>query len=60
MLMATYHLVEKAKASGYDDLVAKWLDEDKFIDTIHTRADYERTGFFILKLRCILKSQVAF
>lgn len=55
MLMATYHLVEKAKASGYDDLVAKWLDEDKFIDTIHTRADYERTGFFYPEIAMYFK-----
>ncbi|MDU1965269.1 MAG: poly(glycerol-phosphate) alpha-glucosyltransferase [Staphylococcus lugdunensis] len=55
MLMATYHLVEKAKASGYDDLVAEWLDEDKFIDTIHTRADYERTGFFYPEIAMYFK-----
>ncbi|MGV3042072.1 poly(glycerol-phosphate) alpha-glucosyltransferase [Staphylococcus rostri] len=46
MLMATYHLVEKAKTSGYQHLVDELLDEEKFLDTIHTRADYERTGFF--------------
>ncbi|UXR75004.1 poly(glycerol-phosphate) alpha-glucosyltransferase [Staphylococcus sp. IVB6238] len=55
MLMATYHLVEKAKTSGYQYLVDELLDETKFIDTIHTRADYERTGFFYPEIAMYFK-----
>ncbi|RIL34177.1 poly(glycerol-phosphate) alpha-glucosyltransferase, partial [Staphylococcus gallinarum] len=46
MLMATYHLVKKAKETGYNHIVEELLDEEKFMKTIHIRADYERTGFF--------------
>ncbi|QLK86868.1 poly(glycerol-phosphate) alpha-glucosyltransferase [Staphylococcus sp. 17KM0847] len=56
MLMATYHLVEKAKSSGYHHLVDELLDEEKFLDTIHTRADYERTGFFYPEIAMYFKN----
>ncbi|CAG7912639.1 poly(glycerol-phosphate) alpha-glucosyltransferase [Mammaliicoccus sciuri] len=56
MLMATYHLVEKAKKSGYAELVETYLDEEKFIKTIHLRADYERTGYFYPEIAMYFKN----
>lgn len=56
MLMATYHLVEKAKKTGYADLVETYLDEEKFIKTIHIRADYERTGYFYPEIAMYFKN----
>lgn len=55
MLMATYHLVEKAKATGYATLVETYLDEEKFLETIHIRADYERTGYFYPEIAMYFK-----
>lgn len=56
MLMATYHLVEKAKKTGYSELVKENLDEEKFIKTIHIRADYERTGYFYPEIAMYFKN----
>ncbi len=56
MLMATYRLVEKAKATGYGHLVDTLIDEEKFIETIHIRADYERTGFFYPEIAMYFKN----
>ncbi|WP_040030659.1 MULTISPECIES: hypothetical protein [Staphylococcus cohnii species complex] len=56
MLMATYHLVEKAKKTGYAELVETYLDEEKFINTIHLRADYERTGYFYPEIAMYFKN----
>ncbi|MCJ1777994.1 poly(glycerol-phosphate) alpha-glucosyltransferase [Mammaliicoccus sciuri] len=56
MLMATYHLVEYAKESGYESLVEQHLDEKKFIDTIHKRANYQRTGFFYPEVAMYFKN----
>ncbi|QJF26062.1 poly(glycerol-phosphate) alpha-glucosyltransferase [Mammaliicoccus vitulinus] len=56
MLMATYHLVEKAKSTGHERLVKELLDEDKFINTIHARADYQRTGYFYPEVAMYFKN----
>ena len=47
MLMATYRLIQKAKQEGHEELVESLIDEQKLIDIIHIRADYQRTGFSI-------------
>ena len=47
--MATYRLIQKAKSIGKQNLINENIDEDKFIDTIHLRADYQRIGYFTLK-----------
>ena len=49
MLMATYKLIQKAKETGFDYVVNNLVDEQRIVDVIHTRADYQRTGFFIPK-----------
>ncbi|MCU5747000.1 poly(glycerol-phosphate) alpha-glucosyltransferase [Staphylococcus sp. SQ8-PEA] len=46
MLVATYRLIQNAKENGYHDLVSSLIDEDELVDTIHNRADYQRTGHF--------------
>ncbi|WP_394877418.1 poly(glycerol-phosphate) alpha-glucosyltransferase [Mammaliicoccus lentus] len=46
MLVATYKLVQSAKNSGFKHLVTEYIDERKLIDTIHSRANYQRTGYF--------------
>ena len=46
MLMATYKLIQKAKETGFDYVVNNLVDEQRLVDVIHTRADYQRTGFF--------------
>lgn len=56
MLMATYHLVKKAKETGYNHIVEELLDEEKFMKTIHIRADYERTGFFYPEIAMYFKN----
>ncbi|MCO0862102.1 poly(glycerol-phosphate) alpha-glucosyltransferase [Staphylococcus pasteuri] len=56
MLMATYKLVQKAKAEGYEDLVNSLIDEQKLIDIIHVRANYQRTGFFYPELAMYFKN----
>lgn len=46
MMMATYRLVQKAKETGYQNIIDALIDEQKLIDIIHLRADYQRVGFF--------------
>ena len=46
MLMASYRLIKKAKAVGYEKLVHKLIDEEELINVIDIRAKYQRTGFF--------------
>ncbi|MBI5975707.1 poly(glycerol-phosphate) alpha-glucosyltransferase [Staphylococcus canis] len=56
MLMATYHLIQKAKEEGYTALVDSLIDEGQLIDTIHKRADYQRTGYFYPELAMYFKN----
>lgn len=56
LLMATYHLVEKAKKNGCESLVNDILDEEKFMNTIHKRADYQRTGYFYPEIAMYFKN----
>ena len=56
MLMATYRLIQKAKQEGYVQLVESLIDEQKLIDIIHIRADYQRTGFFYPELAMYFKN----
>ena len=60
MLMATYKLIQKAKATHRQELVTQLIDEEKLINVIHTRAEYQRVGFSILKLQCTSKIQSEF
>ncbi|ARQ07909.1 Poly(Glycerol-phosphate) alpha-glucosyltransferase [Macrococcoides canis] len=46
MMMATYHLIQKAKSEGLNELVDQLIDEEKLLRIIHKRADYQRVGFF--------------
>ena len=54
--MATYRLVQKAKETSYEELVNHLIDEKYLKEVIDIRADYQRVGFFTLKLQCTLKS----
>ncbi|HDT8452471.1 TPA: poly(glycerol-phosphate) alpha-glucosyltransferase, partial [Staphylococcus pseudintermedius] len=56
LLMATYHLIEAAKANGFEKLVEDMIDEEKFIKTIHKRADYQRTGYFYPEVAMYFKN----
>ncbi len=56
MLMASYRLIQKAKSIGKQNLVDENIDEDKFIDTIHLRADYQRVGYFYPELAMYFKN----
>ena len=56
VLMATYHLIQKAKKSGHADLVEELIDEEEFIETIHIRVNYERVGFFYPELAMYFKN----
>lgn len=56
MLMATYRLIQKAKEEGYEKLVNTLIDEQQLIDIIHTRANYQRTGFFYPELAMYFKN----
>ena len=47
MLMATYRLVQKAKETGYGELVNHLIDEEYLKEVIDIRADYQRVGFFL-------------
>ncbi len=40
MLMATYKLIQKAKATGFEHIVQHLIDEQRLIDVIYTRAEY--------------------
>lgn len=56
MLMATYHIIAKAREKGFGDVVDKLINVDELIDTIHTRADYQRTGYFYPELAMYFKN----
>lgn len=56
MLMATYNLIQKAKVTGHTALVEQLIDEQYFIDVIHTRAEYQRTGFFYPEIAMYFKN----
>lgn len=56
MMMATYHLVQKAKALGMDDLIKENIDEEKFLNTIHKRAEYQRVGYFYPEIAMYFKN----
>ena len=56
MLMATYRLIQKAKQEGHEELVESLIDEQKLIDIIRIRADYQRTGFFYPELAMYFKN----
>ena len=54
--MATYRLIQKAKSIGKQNLINENIDEDKFIDTIHLRADYQRIGYFYPEVAMYFKN----
>ena len=56
MLMATYNLIQKAKATGHEALVEQLIDEQYFIDVIHSRAKHQRTGFFYPEIAMYFKN----
>lgn len=56
LLMATYRLIQKAKSIGKQNLINENIDEDKFIDTIHLRADYQRIGYFYPEVAMYFKN----
>ena len=56
MLMATYKLIQKAKATHRQKLVTQLIDEEKLINVIHTRAEYQRVGFFYPEIAMYFKN----
>ena len=60
MLMATYKLIQKAKATHRQELVTQLIDEEKLINVIHTRAEYQRVGFFYPEIAMYFKIQSEF
>ncbi|ANZ34539.1 poly(glycerol-phosphate) alpha-glucosyltransferase [Staphylococcus carnosus] len=56
MLMATYHIIAKAREKGFGKVVDKLINVDELIDTIHTRANYQRTGYFYPELAMYFKN----
>ena len=56
MLMATYKLIQKAKAIHRQELVTRLIDEEKLINVIHTRAEYQRVGFFYPEIAMYFKN----
>ncbi|SES08245.1 poly(glycerol-phosphate) alpha-glucosyltransferase [Salipaludibacillus aurantiacus] len=56
MLMATYHLLQKAKQYGYEDLIEEHMNEDEFLNVIHNRADYQRLGYFYPEVAMYFKN----
>ena len=56
MLVATYQLVQSAKNNGLQQLVSNTIDENKLLETIHKRADYERTGYFYPEIAMYFKN----
>lgn len=56
MLMATYHLVKSAKTHGFEKLVKETIDEEKLVETIHKRADYQRVGYFYPEIAMYFKN----
>lgn len=58
--MATYKLIQKAKATGFEHIVHHLIDEQRLIDVIYTRAEYQRVGFFYPEVAMYFKIQVVF
>ncbi|PNZ28257.1 poly (glycerol-phosphate) alpha-glucosyltransferase [Staphylococcus petrasii] len=56
MLMATYRLIQKAKETGFEDTVNHLIDEQRLIDVINIRADYQRVGFFYPEVAMYFKN----
>lgn len=56
MLTATYQLVQKAKESGYSKIVEDLIDEEKLVQVIHHRAEYQRIGYFYPELAMYFKN----
>lgn len=56
MLMATYKLIQKTKATHRQELVTQLIDEEKLINVIHTRAEYQRVGFFYPEIAMYFKN----
>lgn len=56
MLMATHKTIENAKANGHEKLVKELIDEEKFLNIIDIRANYERTGFFYPEIAMYFKN----
>ncbi|HHA3058509.1 TPA: poly(glycerol-phosphate) alpha-glucosyltransferase [Staphylococcus aureus] len=46
MLTATYELIEKAKTLGYNKVIKEHINESLLLETIHHRANYQRSGYF--------------
>ena len=59
MLMATYKLIQKQKLHR-QELVTQLIDEEKLINVIHTRAEYQRVGFFYPEIAMYFKIQSEF
>lgn len=56
MLMATYKLIQKAKETGFEHIVHHLIDEQRLIDVIYTRAEYQRVGFFYPEVAMYFKN----
>ncbi|MDS3866444.1 poly(glycerol-phosphate) alpha-glucosyltransferase [Staphylococcus hominis] len=56
MLMATYKLIQKAKATDFEHIVHHLIDEQRLIDVIYTRAEYQRVGFFYPEIAMYFKN----
>lgn len=56
MLMATYHLVNSAKNQGLEELIKGTIEENKLIETIHYRANFQRVGFFYPEIAMYFKN----
>ena len=56
MLMATYHIVRKAREKGFGEIVDRLINVDDLMTTIHKRADYQRTGYFYPELAMYFKN----
>ena len=54
--MATYKLIQKAKATGFEHIVHHLIDEQRLIDVIYTRAEYQRVGFFYPEVAMYFKN----
>lgn len=56
MLMATYRLIQKAKETGFEATVNSLIDEERLVDVINIRADYQRVGFFYPEVAMYFKN----
>ncbi|SFL47313.1 hypothetical protein SAMN04487943_101730 [Gracilibacillus orientalis] len=54
LTVAAYRMVDRIKEVGSDHLLANF-DEQKLINTIHKRADYQRNGYFYPELAMYYK-----